>query len=106
MHIRMYHDGAMSKLLEKLSEDADNPTVQLQVPFLIEKLAPRPAHRKVIMIAAGTAVNPSKQNCFGLMDCLVLPSFVSITTPSARCAHAAPLEHADGNRGILAIRTS
>ncbi|CAN0440758.1 unnamed protein product [Ectocarpus sp. 8 AP-2014] len=106
MRIRMYHDGATSKLLEKLSEDSDNPTVQLQGPSLIAKLAPPPAHRSVIMIAAGTGVDLSEQNSFGLMDSLVLPSFVSRTTPSARCAHAAPLEPADGNRRILAITTS
>ncbi|CAM9576465.1 unnamed protein product [Ectocarpus sp. 4 AP-2014] len=96
MRIRMYHDGAMSKLLENLSEDSDNPTVQLQGPFLIEKLAPPPAHRNVIMIAAGTGVNPSEQDSFGLMDCLVFPSFGSKTTPSLRCVHAAPLQPADG----------
>ncbi|CBJ27734.1 peroxidase [Ectocarpus siliculosus] len=58
MRIRMYHDGAMSKLLEKLSKDTDNVAVQLQGPFLVNKLAPPPAHRNVIMIAAGTGVNP------------------------------------------------
>ncbi|CAN0204264.1 unnamed protein product [Ectocarpus sp. 8 AP-2014] len=64
MRIRMYHDGAMSKLLENsptLVQDSDNPTVQLQGPFLIEKLAPPPAHRNVIMIAAGTGVDPMVQ---------------------------------------------
>ncbi|CAM9957735.1 unnamed protein product, partial [Ectocarpus sp. 8 AP-2014] len=61
MRIRMYHDGAMSKLLEKLSKDTDNAVVQLQGPFLVNKLAPPPAHRNVIMIAAGTGVNPSAQ---------------------------------------------
>ncbi|CAN0393535.1 unnamed protein product [Ectocarpus sp. 12 AP-2014] len=62
MRIRMYHDGAMSKLLEKLSKDTDNAAIQLQGPFLIDKLAPPPAHSNVIMIAAGTGVNPSKQH--------------------------------------------
>lgn len=33
--------------------------VQLQGPFLIQKLTPPPAHRNVVMIAAGTGVNPS-----------------------------------------------
>ncbi|CAM9738875.1 unnamed protein product, partial [Ectocarpus fasciculatus] len=30
MRIRLYHDGAMSKLLERLAKDTDNPAVQLQ----------------------------------------------------------------------------
>ncbi|CAM9831972.1 unnamed protein product [Ectocarpus sp. 4 AP-2014] len=61
MRIRMYHDGAMSKLLEKLSKDTDNAAVQLQGPFLIKKLAPPPVYRNVILIAAGTGVNPMIQ---------------------------------------------
>ncbi|CAM9213422.1 unnamed protein product, partial [Hapterophycus canaliculatus] len=60
VRIRMYHDGAMSKLLEKLAKDTDNPVVQLQGPFLIEKLAPPPAHHNIVMIAAGTGINPSE----------------------------------------------
>lgn len=41
-------------------QDTDNPAVQLQGPYIINKLIPPPAHRNVIMIAAGTGINPSK----------------------------------------------
>ncbi|CAM9534507.1 unnamed protein product [Ascophyllum nodosum] len=61
MWIRLYADGAMSKLLDKLADDPDNPAVQLQGPFIIHKLVPPPSHRNVIMIAAGTGVNPMLQ---------------------------------------------
>ena len=40
-------------------QDSTNATVQLQGPFLVDKLSPPPAHRNVIMIAAGTGINPS-----------------------------------------------
>lgn len=39
----------------------DNPAVQLQGPFVIRKLIPPPAHRNVVMIAAGTGINPMVQ---------------------------------------------
>lgn len=38
-----------------------NPAVQLQGPFLQGRLIPPPAHRNVVMIAAGTGVNPMVQ---------------------------------------------
>lgn len=41
------------------TQDTDNPAVQLQGPFIIHKLVPPPAHRNVVMIAAGTGINPS-----------------------------------------------
>lgn len=47
-------------------QDPDNATVQLQGPFLVDRLKVPPAHRNVVMIAAGTGVNPStcnKQSC-------------------------------------------
>ncbi|CAM9873790.1 unnamed protein product, partial [Ectocarpus sp. 6 AP-2014] len=56
MRLRLHTDGAMSKLLENLAKDTDNPTVRLQGPFVIQKLVPPPAHRNVIMIAAGTGI--------------------------------------------------
>lgn len=34
--------------------------MQLQGPFLQHRLTPPPAHRNVVMIAAGTGVNPSE----------------------------------------------
>lgn len=37
-----------------IMQDTDNPAVQLQGPFVIQKLVPPPAHRNVVMIAAGT----------------------------------------------------
>ena len=40
-------------------QDSANATVQLQGPFLVDSLGPPPAHRNVIMIAAGTGINPS-----------------------------------------------
>lgn len=43
------------------TQDTDNAADQLQGPFLIGKLAPPPAHRNVVMIAAGTDVNPMIQ---------------------------------------------
>ncbi|CAN0025142.1 unnamed protein product, partial [Ectocarpus sp. 6 AP-2014] len=70
MRIRLYHDGAMSKLLERLAQDTDNPAVQLQGPFVIQKLVPPPAHRNVVMIAAGTGINPMVQQ---IRDYLALP---------------------------------
>eukprot|EP00752_Nemacystus_decipiens_P002581 g2416.t2 len=70
MRIRLYHDGAMSKILEKLAKDTDNPAVQLQGPFVIKKLVPPPAHRNVVMIAAGTGINPMVQQ---IRDYLNLP---------------------------------
>ncbi|CAM9152625.1 unnamed protein product [Ectocarpus sp. 12 AP-2014] len=70
MRIRLYTDGAMSKLLENLAKDTDNPSVQLQGPFVIQKLVPRPAHRNVVMIAAGTGINPMVQQ---IRDYLALP---------------------------------
>ena len=41
-------------------KNLDNPAVQLQGPFLQDRLIPPPTHRNVIMIAAGTGVNPSE----------------------------------------------
>lgn len=41
-------------------QDSMNAAVQLQGPFLVDKLSPPPAYRNVIMIAAGTGINPSK----------------------------------------------
>lgn len=43
------------------TKDPDNPAVQLQGPFVIKKLIPPPAHRNVVMIAAGTGINPMVQ---------------------------------------------
>ncbi|CAB1109757.1 unnamed protein product [Ectocarpus sp. CCAP 1310/34] len=43
-------------------QNLDNPAVQLQGPFLQHRLTPPPAHRNVVMIAAGTGVNPSECN--------------------------------------------
>lgn len=40
-------------------QDPVNAAVQLQGPFLVDSLQPPPAHRNVIMIAAGTGINPS-----------------------------------------------
>ncbi|CAM9558139.1 unnamed protein product [Pylaiella littoralis] len=71
MRIRIYHDGAMSQILEKLSKDTDNPSVQLQGPYIISKLVPPPAHRNVVMIAAGTGINPMVQQ---IRDYVALPS--------------------------------
>ncbi|CAM9298493.1 unnamed protein product [Ectocarpus sp. 4 AP-2014] len=70
MRIRLYTDGAMSRLLENLAKDTDNPSVQLQGPFVIQKLVPPPPHRNVIMIAAGTGINPMVQQ---IRDYLALP---------------------------------
>lgn len=44
-------------------QDIDNLAVQLQGPFIRRELAPPPAHRNVVMIAAGTGINPSKRVC-------------------------------------------
>lgn len=41
-------------------QNSDNPAVQLQGPFLQDRLIPPPAHRNIVMIAAGTGVNPSE----------------------------------------------
>lgn len=41
-------------------QNLDNPAVQLQGPFLQDRLIPPPTHRNVVMIAAGTGVNPSE----------------------------------------------
>ena len=43
----------------------DNPAVQLRGPFLWDRLIPPPAHRNVVMIAAGTGVNPSERLASG-----------------------------------------
>ena len=40
-------------------QDSANATVQLQGPFLVDSLSTPPAHRNVIMVAAGTGINPS-----------------------------------------------
>eukprot|EP00904_Undaria_pinnatifida_P011031 jgi/Undpi1/7058/HiC_scaffold_21.g09532.m1 len=61
LRIRLHRDGTMSKLLDNLANDTDNPAVQLQGPFVIKQLAPPPAHRTVVMIAAGTGINPMLQ---------------------------------------------
>eukprot|EP00904_Undaria_pinnatifida_P011388 jgi/Undpi1/737/HiC_scaffold_10.g04201.m1 len=58
MRIRIYPDGAMSNLLLQLVKTFDNPAVQLKGPFLLDRLIPPPAHRNIVMIAAGTGVNP------------------------------------------------
>ena len=42
-------------------KDVDNPAVQLQGPFVVRKLTSPPAHRNVVMIAAGTGINPMVQ---------------------------------------------
>lgn len=42
-------------------QNFDNPAVQLKGPFLQDKLIPPPSHRNVIMIAAGTGINPSER---------------------------------------------
>ncbi|CAN0199094.1 unnamed protein product, partial [Ectocarpus sp. 12 AP-2014] len=82
MRIRLYHDGAMSQLLERLSKDTDNPAIQLQGPFIISKLVPPPAHRNVVMIAAGTGVNPMVQQ---IRDYLALPRDPAHPTRSRLC---------------------
>lgn len=41
-------------------QNVDTPAVQLQGPFLQDRLTPPPTHRNVVMIAAGTGVNPSE----------------------------------------------
>lgn len=46
-------------LLRLNQQDPDNPAVQLQGPYLIRKLIPPPAHQNIVMIAAGTGINPS-----------------------------------------------
>ena len=52
-------------------QNLDNPAVQLQGPFLQDRLIPPPAHRNVIMIAAGTGVNPSERPTCGISMSLV-----------------------------------
>ena len=42
-----------------VGQDTDNPAIQLQGPFVNSALVPPPAHRTVVMIAAGTGINPS-----------------------------------------------
>lgn len=42
-------------------QNLDNPAVQLQGPFLQDRVNPPPARRNVIMIAAGTGINPSEK---------------------------------------------
>eukprot|EP00904_Undaria_pinnatifida_P011028 jgi/Undpi1/7055/HiC_scaffold_21.g09529.m1 len=74
LRIRLHQDGTMSKLLENLANDTDNPAVQLQGPFVIKQLVPPPAHRTVVMIAAGTGINPMR------------PSFTA-PTKSPRCSN-------------------
>jgi len=54
-------------------QDTDNPAIQLQGPFIVRKLKPPPAHRNVVMIAAGTGVNPMIQQ---IRDYLSLPRCV------------------------------
>lgn len=48
-------------LLPSPFQDPDNPAVQLQGPFTIDRIVPPPVHRNVIMIAAGTGINPSEE---------------------------------------------
>eukprot|EP00752_Nemacystus_decipiens_P001683 g1633.t1 len=79
MRIRLYHDGAMSQLLDRLAKDTDNPAVQLQGPFIVNKLVPPPAHRNVILIAAGTGINPMMQQ---IRDYLALPRDASTSSRS------------------------
>ena len=43
-------------------KNLDTPAVQLKGPFLQDRLIPPPAHRNVVMIAAGTGVNPSERS--------------------------------------------
>ena len=43
----------------RVPQNADNPAVQLQGPFFVKELVPPPAYRNVVMIAAGTGINPS-----------------------------------------------
>eukprot|EP00904_Undaria_pinnatifida_P011027 jgi/Undpi1/7054/HiC_scaffold_21.g09528.m1 len=61
LRIRLHQDGTMSNLLEALANDTDNPAIQLQGPFVNSALVPPPAHRTVVMIAAGTGINPMIQ---------------------------------------------
>ena len=42
-----------------VGQDTDNPAIQLQGPFVNGALVPPPAHRTVVMVAAGTGINPS-----------------------------------------------
>ena len=42
-------------------QNLDNPAVQLQGPFLQDRVNPPPARRNVVMIAAGTGINPSEK---------------------------------------------
>ncbi|CAM9823746.1 unnamed protein product, partial [Discosporangium mesarthrocarpum] len=66
MRIRLYSDGSMSNLLEIMANDAHKTTVaQLQGPFMIMKLIPPPLHRRVVLVAAGTGINPSGFSALG-----------------------------------------
>ena len=58
-----------------VGQDTDNPAIQLQGPFVNGALVPPPAHRTVVMIAAGTGINPST---FLLND----ETIHAITTPN------------------------
>lgn len=60
----------MPAFLCTASQDTDNPAVQLQGPFIVTKLVPPPAHRNVVLIAAGTGINPMVQQ---IRDYLALP---------------------------------
>ncbi|CAN0339329.1 unnamed protein product [Pylaiella littoralis] len=61
MWIRHVNDGVMSRMLRRVAKDIDNPAVQLQGPFIRHELTPSPVHRNIIMIAAGTGINPMVQ---------------------------------------------
>ena len=49
-------------------QNSDNPAVQLQGPFFQDRVIPPPSHRNVVMIAAGTGVNPSEWPCLRNVD--------------------------------------
>lgn len=59
-HVPTSHTSLLRGRIYCLQEPA--AAVQLQGPFLVDGLAPPPAHRNVIMIAAGTGINPSTQS--------------------------------------------
>lgn len=67
-----------------------NATVQLQGPFYVDKLGPPPAHRNVIMIAAGTGINPSTYVEAGsasrLCSCPLLVHFLESQSGAGRSA--------------------
>lgn len=69
--------------LPTASQATDNPAVQLQGPFIVTKLVPPPAHRNVVLIAAGTGINPMVQQ---IRDYLALPRSGLTAIPPSACS--------------------